>query len=168
MLSTVNSKKTASPRVLVLDQQVRDGLDEQDNRLIACEKLRPGAPRIAILVGDEIVSDHGNSGRELVEPAMAGNELPEGDVVDVVIDVDEWAPILSQLLASLRDRGNRPVIVYLGESVDDRMKMIALGYKASSPDDPVYQFDIHDYKQTPDWLNPRNWANPELWDKYRW
>ncbi|MFW6041456.1 MAG: DUF6231 family protein [Guyparkeria sp.] len=164
----MNAKKTASPRILVLDHQARDGLDEQDNRLIACEKLRPGSTRIRILVGDEIVSEHGSGGRELVEPAMAGNELPEGDVVDVVIDVGEWAPILSQLLASLRDRGNRPVVVYLGESVDDRMKMIALGYKASSPDDPVYQFDIHDYKQTPDWLNPRNWANPELWDKYRW
>ncbi|MFP4639754.1 MAG: DUF6231 family protein [Guyparkeria sp.] len=164
----MNAKKTASPRVLVLDHQARDGLDEPDNRLIACEELRPGAARITILVGDEIVSEHDNGGRELVEPAMAGNELPDGDVVDVVIDVDEWAPILSQLLASLRDRGNRPVIVYLHESVDDRMKMIALGYKASSPDDPVYQFDIHDYKQTPDWLNPRNWANPELWDKYRW
>lgn len=32
----------------------------------------------------------------------------------------------------------------------------------------VYKFDISDYKKTPDWLNPSHWANPELWDKYRW
>jgi len=32
----------------------------------------------------------------------------------------------------------------------------------------VYKFDINDYKATPDWLNPDHWANPELWDKYRW
>lgn len=168
MLSTVNAKKTASPRVFVLDSEARNGVSRQDNRLIACENIHPGGTRITILVGEESFSETGNGCRELGEPAMVGSELPEGDVVDVVIDVDQWAPVLSQLLASLRDRGNRPVIVYLDKSVDDRMKMIALGYKASSPNEPVYQFDIHDYKQTPDWLNPRNWANPELWDKYRW
>lgn len=32
----------------------------------------------------------------------------------------------------------------------------------------LYGFDIASYKQTPDWLNPRYWAHPELWDKYRW
>ena len=32
----------------------------------------------------------------------------------------------------------------------------------------VAGFDIDDYKHTPDWLSPRNWANPELWNRYRW
>ncbi|HYW91643.1 MAG TPA: DUF6231 family protein [Gammaproteobacteria bacterium] len=32
----------------------------------------------------------------------------------------------------------------------------------------LYTFDIATYKRTPDWLSPRNWAHPELWDKYRW
>ncbi len=32
----------------------------------------------------------------------------------------------------------------------------------------LYGFDLYDYKATPDWLNPRYWANPELWDRYRW
>jgi hypothetical protein len=31
-----------------------------------------------------------------------------------------------------------------------------------------YGFDIVSYKQTPDWLNPRHWAHPELWGKFRW
>lgn len=31
-----------------------------------------------------------------------------------------------------------------------------------------FEFDIASYKTTPDWLNPRHWANPMLWDKYRW
>ncbi|HQU16969.1 MAG: hypothetical protein B7Z66_12385 [Chromatiales bacterium 21-64-14] len=37
-------------------------------------------------------------------------------------------------------------------------------------DGPVhlYRFDLYDYKSTPDWLNPDQWAHPELWDKYRW
>lgn len=32
----------------------------------------------------------------------------------------------------------------------------------------LFSFDIDRYKHTPDWLNARNWANPELWDRYRW
>ena len=32
----------------------------------------------------------------------------------------------------------------------------------------LYRFDLYDYKLTPDWLNPRFWANPEMWDRARW
>ena len=32
----------------------------------------------------------------------------------------------------------------------------------------LYGFDIDRYKRTPDWLNPRNWANPQMWDRFRW
>lgn len=32
----------------------------------------------------------------------------------------------------------------------------------------LYGFDIASYKQTPEWLSPRHWAHPELWDKFRW
>lgn len=32
----------------------------------------------------------------------------------------------------------------------------------------MYKFDIADYKDTPDWLNAKYWANPERWDKERW
>ncbi len=27
---------------------------------------------------------------------------------------------------------------------------------------------IFDYKDAPDWLNSRFWANPQMWDKARW
>lgn len=32
----------------------------------------------------------------------------------------------------------------------------------------LYKYDIATYKPTPRWLNPEDWANPELWNKYRW
>ena len=32
----------------------------------------------------------------------------------------------------------------------------------------VYEFNIADYKLSPDWLSARHWAHPELWDIYRW
>ncbi|GAC1371299.1 MAG: DUF6231 family protein [Aquirhabdus sp.] len=31
-----------------------------------------------------------------------------------------------------------------------------------------WQFNILEYKQIPDWLNSKYWANPENWGKYRW
>lgn len=32
----------------------------------------------------------------------------------------------------------------------------------------LFKYNINDYKKTPDWLNSDNWANPEMWEKYRW
>lgn len=32
----------------------------------------------------------------------------------------------------------------------------------------IWQFNILSYKQVPDWLNSKHWANPENWGKYRW
>ena len=32
----------------------------------------------------------------------------------------------------------------------------------------IYQHNIDSYKRTPDWFNPKNWANPELWNKFWW
>ena len=47
---------------------------------------------------------------------------------------------------------------------------LALGFVrcAVTEDHVYYLFDIKTYKPVPDWLNPRFWANPENWDKYRW
>lgn len=32
----------------------------------------------------------------------------------------------------------------------------------------LYLFQLYAYKSPPDWLNNRYWANPELFDKFRW
>lgn len=32
----------------------------------------------------------------------------------------------------------------------------------------LYHYNIDTYKKTPDWLNAKNWANPELWNKFWW
>ena len=32
----------------------------------------------------------------------------------------------------------------------------------------LFKYNINTYKKTPNWLNSDNWANPNLWDKYRW
>lgn len=32
----------------------------------------------------------------------------------------------------------------------------------------LWQFNLYDYKQLPNWLNADYWANPDNWNKYRW
>ena len=32
----------------------------------------------------------------------------------------------------------------------------------------LFTYDLREYKQVPDWLKPRFWANPENFGKYRW
>ena len=32
----------------------------------------------------------------------------------------------------------------------------------------LFTYDLLDYKQVPDWLNSRFWANPENFGKYWW
>ena len=32
----------------------------------------------------------------------------------------------------------------------------------------LYTYDLAEYKQVPDWLNAKFWANPENFDKYWW
>lgn len=41
-------------------------------------------------------------------------------------------------------------------------------YEANGQALHVYTFDLYDYKPTPDWLNSRYWAHPELFDKFWW
>lgn len=50
-------------------------------------------------------------------------------------------------------------------------EMIAYGLKLLTgyPDGlHLYEYNILNYKNMPDWLNAKHWANPELWDKHRW
>jgi Family of unknown function (DUF6231) len=86
------------------------------------------------------------------------------------------------LLSRIRDlRARRTMLVlpvgpaWSGhQSQWDPAELLALGmtlYCSSAlADKPVhvYEFDIERYKATPDWLNAKDWANPELFGKYRW
>jgi hypothetical protein len=86
------------------------------------------------------------------------------------------------LLARLRDIHTKKlvIVVPIGEqwknhtSHWEETDLLALGFilKADLTVDHkpvhVYAFDITSYKTTPDWLNSKYWANPELWNKYWW
>lgn len=79
------------------------------------------------------------------------------------------------VLAALRDIYARKILLLVAEdSAWRNADIVGLGFTrlGSFPGSAgrihVYGFDIATYKTTPEWLNPRYWAHPELWGKYRW
>ena len=95
---------------------------------------------------------------------------------------DVGNPNHTHLISKLRDTDCARV--YLACSVsaattdsnyDDSLR--ALGFKrlriyGAPPADKksihLYYHDSYDYKEVPDWLNNRFWANPDMWNKTRW
>ena len=88
----------------------------------------------------------------------------------------------AQVLARLRDlhAARLFVVVPIGESWPglastwEMTDFIAYGmrllhsYEQDGKPLQMHEFDIGDYKRTPDWLNAKHWAHPERWDKERW
>ncbi|WP_026470447.1 DUF6231 family protein [Alkanindiges illinoisensis] len=77
--------------------------------------------------------------------------------------------LLVQGITRLRDLLARRVLVLA--SPDFGATLHALGFsqiEQLSQDLVIWQFNILSYKQVPDWLNSKYWANPENWNKYRW
>lgn len=166
----MNSTKAPALRVIMVPVEARAEASNSDKRLIACEKSQPGGRRATVYVFD--AEDENKAlaagGMEITEMTQVPERLGESEVADVVVKARQWAPAIAQLLASLRDRGNRPIAVHLEGIEDATSRMITLGFRGTELPEPVFNYDIRDYKHTPDWLNARNWANPELWGKYRW
>jgi hypothetical protein len=78
-----------------------------------------------------------------------------------------------QTLSRLRDLHARRLVVLLPPHPDashtvQHEDLISLGLKALESKPGIFYHDLYDYKDTPDWLNNRYWANPENWDKFRW
>jgi len=92
-----------------------------------------------------------------------------------VLDPDIATKSLTTLLARLRDI-HALRLLHLDRC--ERWSFadsLALGFsQVSNPaarHDSVFtafEFELRTYKQIPDWLNAKNWANPELWDKHSW
>lgn len=77
----------------------------------------------------------------------------------------------TRTIAALRDLQAEVVIAVAGEDcVITATQWRALGFRVHqhTSEATIHAFNLFDYKRRPDWLNPRHWANPELWDKYRW
>lgn len=107
-------------------------------------------------------------------------QAPVSQLVDLGI-VDSRADLADDsvriVLSRLRDLLARRVLIIVRPDAGpiwSRHTMIGCGYthladcQHQDAELALFQFDINTYKHTPDWLGPSNWANPEMWDKYRW
>jgi len=114
-----------------------------------------------------------NEASHLIEAPVTG--LADLAIVDsrAQLDDDQVRIVLSRL----RDLLARRVLIMIRPDADviwSRHTLIGCGYThlvdCLHHDECItlFQFDIATYKHTPDWLGPSNWANPEMWDKYRW
>lgn len=104
---------------------------------------------------------------------------PDAARLDLAILMPDWlrhaadAGTLARELAALRDLYAGAVLAVAEQDVPlGDAEWRALGFTAHRRDartgTALQGFNLYDYKQCPDWLNARNWANPELWDVYRW
>lgn len=75
-------------------------------------------------------------------------------------------------IARLRDVLAERVLVVIPEqsSTWTTAKMLGFGFRriAELKGWQAWGFDIHTYKDVPDWLNAKYWANPQNWGKYWW
>jgi len=119
----------------------------------------------------------------VLQHARTSADLEAGDTVDLALvaglleESDKRSA--EMLLARLRDvRARRILVVVDPERAAaqgwDQSAMFAMGFERlqrvteNGRAFELYGFDILRYKATPDWLNARFWANPQLWDKFRW
>lgn len=85
----------------------------------------------------------------------------------------EAAQQRTALIAKCRDQLSSKVLLALSATEDGGLSetdCLGLGFVrcALTGQQRFYLFDLKTYKPAPDWLNPRFWANPQNWNKFRW
>ncbi len=156
----------------------------KEDHLIDIEALRRHLPRrlrdgCAVVLVTDAANIESPRGAEL-ETVEAFLEHPPEARVPLVLLLDTLSGLDlatgQRLLGGLRDRWADEVLI-LHRRDDERWDLndfLALGFRhdpeaeTAAPDHTVYRTSLYDYKLTPDWLNARFWANPEMWNKARW
>lgn len=112
-------------------------------------------------------------------PPERAHTLPQYGLQDLVA-IGNTLEVLPRrdaeiMLAGLRDLYARRVLLRLAANAIWRHQdVMAFGFtrlaQLTSDGNAVtyYGFDVGTYKTTPDWLNAKYWANPELFGRYRW
>lgn len=138
-------------------------------------------PRSLLLIAPEVPSPApGEENITLIAGPDALSHLEQSPRYDLAL-VDSAADIpateVPLVLSRLRDLKAGGVLVIARDGAGEpwcRRALIGLGFTLCDESGNriggahLYRFDIATYKVTPDWLSPRHWAHPELWDRYRW
>lgn len=96
-------------------------------------------------------------------------------IVGEIIESDDRKKT-EQIIGRLRDLCSPRIIIFadLNNSQWQENDLFGFGfnkynhYEIDDAQFALYQHNIDSYKRTPDWFNPKNWANPQLWNKFWW
>jgi hypothetical protein len=164
---------------------------------ICLSELRPALeshpPRSILAVGEraaepfsEYLRNHTSATLTRLEPTDLATRLDELERHDLVLIVNTFERLdkaqAAAVIGRFRDLLSKRLYVLMPSGAGwaghasrwepDELRAyglsVAARYEVEGKALGLYRHDLYDYKQTPDWLNARNWANPELWDKYRW
>ncbi len=92
----------------------------------------------------------------------------------ISVTAAEIDPPTTQRIAAARDCWAEQVLVVVktgNNPANAKLQLLSLGFvgrptpRSLGADYSVYGYSIQNYKQTPDWLNNRFWANPAQWTK---
>jgi hypothetical protein len=156
-------------------------IQQPEEWVLAIRRLaRAATPREVLCVGAKAREALADSGLRLCDgqPATllaAPYDSTTSDLA-VLVDVLEEMPRqqAAALIARLRDILARRLLVKLDLQCDRRQGWTrhdlwgmglteALRYQEGGRSIGIYHFNLYDYKLTPDWLNARYWAHPQLW-----
>lgn len=147
--------------------------------------LEHHAPQRLLLVGarfpalDAFAAAHPQASIDVAEPGLLAPELA-GKRYDLALLVDclEHLPKRTglELVGGIRNlNANRvAVLADLAASGWEDTDFYSLALQANERfqrEEQVlglFSYDLRDYKQVPDWLNAKFWANPQNFGKYWW
>ena len=101
---------------------------------------------------------------------------------DFIVIFDSFSSIAKQtteqMISRLRDLHAKLLWVMINDDEDAegyrKQDAVAQGFRLVDPNQfgkkalCWYEFSLHFYKPVPQWLNAKNWANPDQWNKSRW
>ena len=100
------------------------------------------------------------------------NVFSEKDLIIFIIDSHK---IKNKTIFKIANKLNNVLVCIIGDTYtqdnETQCKNIFFSYgykyhgKCNNDKVLVFIYDIAEYKDNPDWLNNKNWANPELWEK---
>ena len=131
------------------------GGQDQEAAQALCEALQAAGCKVRQLQADQL--QQAERGTAQADLAVSLNLMRDGpDNAD-------------EALARLRDQLARRVLVLEAPDPRNAEELTALGFNVLAREPLLLAaFDLYDYKQRPDWLNPKHWSNPDLWDQFRW
>lgn len=126
-----------------------------------------------LAINKQCVITHVKSGTKLSDPVF----LKRYDlaIVSELLE-SENRQYSEHIIGRLRDLCSPKIIVLANLTVSSWKENELFGfglnrysqYKEDGAEFILCQHNIDSYKRTPDWFNPKNWANPQLWNKFWW